>query len=181
MAWLAWVAVGSWGLARLAVQAELGRGAFALGLVLAGLLFAKFFHRRNYKTIIDFFETRYGKSLARAMKKMGREMGEDLPPEFDEVTDGKFELVGKDAHRRWVRAFFERYEVRVRGRDEQLVLVDRHVALGEWVTAFSDELRRQIALVFPNEIAVGGIAPDAFKHGAQRGQHEHGHRSAAGE
>jgi putative FmdB family regulatory protein len=26
------------------------------------------------------------KSLARAMKKMGKEMGEDLPPEFDEVT-----------------------------------------------------------------------------------------------
>ncbi len=27
------------------------------------------------------------KSLARAMKKMGREMGEDLPPEFGEITD----------------------------------------------------------------------------------------------
>jgi putative FmdB family regulatory protein len=27
------------------------------------------------------------KSLARAMKKMGREMGEDLPPEFNEITD----------------------------------------------------------------------------------------------
>lgn len=27
------------------------------------------------------------KSIARAMKKMGREMGEDLPPEFDEITD----------------------------------------------------------------------------------------------
>jgi putative FmdB family regulatory protein len=27
------------------------------------------------------------KSLARAMKKMGQEMGEDLPPEFDEITD----------------------------------------------------------------------------------------------
>jgi putative FmdB family regulatory protein len=27
------------------------------------------------------------KSLARAMKKMGREMGEDLPPEFDEITN----------------------------------------------------------------------------------------------
>ncbi len=26
------------------------------------------------------------KSLARAMKKMGKEMGEDLPPEFDEIT-----------------------------------------------------------------------------------------------
>ena len=26
------------------------------------------------------------KSLARAMKKMGQEMGEDLPPEFDEIT-----------------------------------------------------------------------------------------------
>lgn len=26
------------------------------------------------------------KSLARAMKKMGSEMGEDLPPEFDEIT-----------------------------------------------------------------------------------------------
>ena len=27
------------------------------------------------------------KSLARAMKKMGQEMGEDLPPEFSEITD----------------------------------------------------------------------------------------------
>jgi putative FmdB family regulatory protein len=27
------------------------------------------------------------KSLARAMKKMGQEMGEDLPPEFNEITD----------------------------------------------------------------------------------------------
>jgi putative FmdB family regulatory protein len=27
------------------------------------------------------------KSLARAMKKMGSEMGEDLPPEFNEITD----------------------------------------------------------------------------------------------
>lgn len=27
------------------------------------------------------------KSLARAMKKMGRELGEDLPPEFNEITD----------------------------------------------------------------------------------------------
>ncbi len=27
------------------------------------------------------------KSMARARKKMGREMGEDLPPEFGEVTD----------------------------------------------------------------------------------------------
>ena len=26
------------------------------------------------------------KSLARAMKKMGQELGEDLPPEFDEIT-----------------------------------------------------------------------------------------------
>ena len=26
------------------------------------------------------------KSLARAMRKMGQEMGEDLPPEFDEIT-----------------------------------------------------------------------------------------------
>ncbi len=27
------------------------------------------------------------RSMARAMKKMGREMGEDLPPEFGEITD----------------------------------------------------------------------------------------------
>ena len=27
------------------------------------------------------------KSIARAMKKMGQEMGEDLPPEFNEITD----------------------------------------------------------------------------------------------
>ncbi len=27
------------------------------------------------------------KSLARAMKRMGRELGEDLPPEFNEVTE----------------------------------------------------------------------------------------------
>jgi len=26
------------------------------------------------------------KSIGRALKKMGREMGEDLPPEFDEIT-----------------------------------------------------------------------------------------------
>jgi spermidine synthase len=37
-AWLAWVAVGSWGLARLAVRPRLGRGIFAVGLVLAGIL-----------------------------------------------------------------------------------------------------------------------------------------------
>ncbi len=47
--------------------------------------------------------------------------------------------------------------MRVRGRDEQLVLVDRHVALGERVAAFGDELRRQVALVLPDEIAAGGI------------------------
>ena len=44
-----------------------------LCLVLAGLLFAKFFHRRNYKTIIDFFEARYGRSLARAMTLLEEE------------------------------------------------------------------------------------------------------------
>ncbi len=38
MAWLAWVAVGSWGLARLALNRRLGTGAFAMGLVLAGVL-----------------------------------------------------------------------------------------------------------------------------------------------
>lgn len=27
------------------------------------------------------------KALGQMMKKMGREMGEELPPEFDEVTD----------------------------------------------------------------------------------------------
>jgi putative FmdB family regulatory protein len=27
------------------------------------------------------------KSIARAMKKMGKEMGEDLPPEFNEITE----------------------------------------------------------------------------------------------
>ena len=27
------------------------------------------------------------KSVARAMKKMGQEMGEDLPPEFNEITE----------------------------------------------------------------------------------------------
>jgi putative FmdB family regulatory protein len=27
------------------------------------------------------------KSIARAMKRMGQEMGEDLPPEFDEITE----------------------------------------------------------------------------------------------
>jgi putative FmdB family regulatory protein len=27
------------------------------------------------------------KSMARALKKMGREVGEDLPPEFNEITD----------------------------------------------------------------------------------------------
>ncbi len=27
------------------------------------------------------------KALGQMMKKMGREMGKDLPPEFDEVTD----------------------------------------------------------------------------------------------
>src|SRR5574337_872679 len=27
------------------------------------------------------------KSVARALKKMGREMGEDLPPEFNEITE----------------------------------------------------------------------------------------------
>ena len=39
MAWLAWGAVGAWGLARLAGRPQLGWGAFAGGLVLAGLLF----------------------------------------------------------------------------------------------------------------------------------------------
>jgi SSS family transporter len=38
-----------------------------LCLVLAGLLFAKFFHERRYETIVDFFEERYGRFLARAM------------------------------------------------------------------------------------------------------------------
>jgi putative FmdB family regulatory protein len=34
------------------------------------------------------------RSLGRAMKKMGQEMGEDLPPEFDEIT-GRLEA-GED-------------------------------------------------------------------------------------
>jgi SSS family transporter len=38
-----------------------------LCLVLAGLLFARFFHERRYETIVDFFEERYGRFLARAM------------------------------------------------------------------------------------------------------------------
>lgn len=38
-----------------------------LCLVLAGLLFAKFFHERRYETIVDFFEERYGRFLAQAM------------------------------------------------------------------------------------------------------------------
>ncbi len=38
MAWLAWVAVGSWGLARQAVRLKLGTRAFAAGLILAGAL-----------------------------------------------------------------------------------------------------------------------------------------------
>jgi len=38
MAWLAWVAVGSWGLARLAVLRRLGAWTFAAGLVLAAAL-----------------------------------------------------------------------------------------------------------------------------------------------
>jgi spermidine synthase len=38
-AWLAWVTLGSWGLARLAVQPKLGQGVFAGGVVLAGMLF----------------------------------------------------------------------------------------------------------------------------------------------
>src|SRR5262249_16431499 len=51
----------------------------------------------------------------------------------------------------------ERDEVRVRGRDDQLVLVDRHVALGERIAGLGDELRRQVALVLPDQVAVGGI------------------------
>lgn len=38
-----------------------------LCLILAGILFAKFFHQRKYQTIVDFFEVRYGKSVGRAM------------------------------------------------------------------------------------------------------------------
>lgn len=38
-----------------------------LCLVLAGLFFAKFFHKRGYKTIVDFFEVRYGKSVGKAV------------------------------------------------------------------------------------------------------------------
>ncbi len=38
-AWLAWVAVGAWGLARLATFRQRGAGAFAAGLILAAVLF----------------------------------------------------------------------------------------------------------------------------------------------
>ena len=38
MAWLAWVAVGSWGLARVAVRLRFSTRAFAAGLILAGVL-----------------------------------------------------------------------------------------------------------------------------------------------
>jgi spermidine synthase len=38
MAWLAWVALGSWGLARPATRLGLGAATFATGLILAGLL-----------------------------------------------------------------------------------------------------------------------------------------------
>lgn len=38
-----------------------------LCLVLAGLLFARFFHRRGYATIVDFFEARYGGLMARGI------------------------------------------------------------------------------------------------------------------
>src|SRR5262249_41452780 len=51
----------------------------------------------------------------------------------------------------------KRDQVRVRGRNDQLGLVDRHVALGERIAGFGDELRRQVALVLPQEVAVGGV------------------------
>jgi len=38
-----------------------------LCLILAGVLFARFFHQRKYQTIVDFFEVRYGKSVGRVM------------------------------------------------------------------------------------------------------------------
>lgn len=41
-----------------------------LCLVLAGIFFARFFHQRNYRTIVDFFEARYGRFVARGMSML---------------------------------------------------------------------------------------------------------------
>ena len=51
----------------------------------------------------------------------------------------------------------ERDDMGVRGGDDQLVVVDRHVALGQVVAALGEQLRRQVALVFPDQVAGGGI------------------------
>ncbi len=53
MAWLAWVAGGSWGLARLAVSRRVGIGGFAVGLVLAGgLLPAQIILVRDVRSLL---------------------------------------------------------------------------------------------------------------------------------
>jgi spermidine synthase len=54
MAWLAWVALGSWGLARLAIFRRLREKAFAVGLLLAGiLLLAQITLVRNVRGLLD--------------------------------------------------------------------------------------------------------------------------------
>jgi spermidine synthase len=53
MAWLAWVAVGSWGLARIAAHRQLGSGTFATGLALAGgLLLAQMALVRDVRALL---------------------------------------------------------------------------------------------------------------------------------
>jgi len=51
----------------------------------------------------------------------------------------------------------QRDDVGIRGREDDVVAVDRHVALGEVVAAGVDQLLRQLALVLPEQVAGGRV------------------------
>ena len=51
----------------------------------------------------------------------------------------------------------ERDDVGVRGRDVQIVSIDRHVALGQLIGILREQLGRKVALVFPDQVAGGAV------------------------
>ena len=51
----------------------------------------------------------------------------------------------------------QRDDMRIGGRDDQLVVDHRHVALGGVVAVLARNFDRDVALVFPQQLAVGGI------------------------
>ena len=80
----------------------------------------------------------------------GDERAAGVAPPFGPVGSGLIpsDLAGVDV---------EGDEVRVRGGDDEVAVDDRHAALGERIAALGDQDGRQVTLVLPQQIAIGGV------------------------